>query len=49
MGRSGCSWEATKSSRIPAEFQPATPGTHNALADAVAQAEMFEKMRRQSS
>lgn len=46
MGRSGCRWEETKSSRIPAEFQPAKPGTHNALADALAQAEMFEKMRR---
>jgi ribonuclease T len=46
MGRSGCSWEETKSSRIPVEFQPAVPGTHHALADALAQAEMFEKMRR---
>lgn len=46
MGRSGCRWEETKSSRIPAEFQPAQPGNHHALADAQAQAEMFEKMRR---
>lgn len=44
MGLAGCSWSETKSSRISPEFQPAQPGTHNALADARAQAEMFEKM-----
>lgn len=46
MGRSGCRWEETKSSRLPPEFQPSKPGTHHALADAQAQAEIFEKMRR---
>lgn len=46
MGRSGCRWEDTKSSRLPTEFQPSKPGTHHALADAQAQAEIFEKMRR---
>ncbi len=46
MGRSGCRWEETKSSRIPAEFQPSEQPTHHALADALAQAEMFEKMKR---
>ena len=45
MGRTGCTWEETKSSRIPAEFQPSKPGDHNALNDARAQAEMFDKMR----
>jgi ribonuclease T len=45
MGLTGCRWEETKSSRIRSEFQPAKPGDHNALADARAQAEMFEKMR----
>jgi ribonuclease T len=45
MGLVGCGWEETKSSRIRPEFQPAKPGDHNALADARAQAEMFEKMR----
>jgi DNA polymerase III epsilon subunit-like protein len=45
MGMTGCDWEGTKSSRIRPEFQPAQPGDHNALADAKAQAEMFEKMR----
>jgi DNA polymerase III epsilon subunit-like protein len=44
MGLVGCGWEETKSSRIRPEFQPAKPGDHNALADARAQAEMFEKM-----
>ena len=45
MGLIGCAWEDTKSSRMRPEFQPAKPGDHNALADARAQAEMFEKMR----
>jgi DNA polymerase III epsilon subunit-like protein len=44
MGLVGCAWEETKSSRIPLEFQPARPGDHNALNDARAQAEMFQKM-----
>lgn len=45
MGLIGCGWEDTKSSCMRQEFQPAKPGNHNALADARAQAEMFEKMR----
>ena len=45
MGLVGCGWEDTKSSRIRPEFQPAKPGDHNALTDARAQAEMFDKMR----
>jgi len=45
MGLIGCDWEETKSSRIRSEFQSAKPGDHNALTDARAQAEMFEKMR----
>jgi DNA polymerase III epsilon subunit-like protein len=45
MGLVGCCWEDTKSSRIRPEFQPAKPGDHNALTDARAQAEMFEKMQ----
>ena len=44
MGLTGCSWADTKSSRVRPEYQPAKPGDHNALADARAQAEMFEKM-----
>lgn len=44
MGLTGSSWEETKSSRIRPEFQPAEQGNHNALNDARAQCEMFEKM-----
>jgi ribonuclease T len=44
MGLTGCSWAETKSSRIRAEYQAGKPGSHNALADARMQAEMFEKM-----
>lgn len=44
MGLSGCTWEETKSSKIPAAFQPDVPGDHNALNDARAQAQIFEKM-----
>jgi DNA polymerase III epsilon subunit-like protein len=44
MGLIGCRWEDTKSSRIRPEFQSSKPGDHNALNDARAQAEMFEKM-----
>ncbi len=49
MGLTGCSWAETKSSRIRAEYQPAKPGNHNALTDAQAQAEIFEKMLASSS
>ncbi len=44
MGMTGCRWEETKSSRIRPEFQPTKPGDHYSLADARAQAEMFQKM-----
>jgi DNA polymerase III epsilon subunit-like protein len=45
MGLIGCGWEDTKSSSMRPEFQPGKPGDHNALTDAKAQAEMFEKLR----
>ena len=46
MGLSGCTWEDTRSSRIPAEFKTAgLRHTHNALDDAIEQAEMFRRMR----
>lgn len=45
MGLVGCAWDDTRSSRIRPEFQAAKPGDHNALTDARAQAELFEKMR----
>jgi ribonuclease T len=44
MGISGCAWEDTRSSRIPAAFKGNSRHTHNALDDAVEQAEMFELM-----
>lgn len=44
MGIAGCAWEDTRSSRIPAEFKGNSRHTHNALDDAVEQAEMFELM-----
>lgn len=44
MGFTGCSWGDTKSSRLRPEFRPTQAANHNALADARAQAETFEKM-----
>jgi len=46
MGMSGCSWEDTRSSRLPAKYRGNKPHTHNALSDAIEQAEMFELMAR---
>lgn len=44
MGISGCLWSETTSRQLPPEFQPAHRQTHNALDDAVAQAEIFDKL-----
>lgn len=44
MGLVGCSWADTRSSRIPKQFKGESPHTHNALDDAVEQAEMFKRM-----
>lgn len=44
MGFSGCAWGDTTSSKLPREFQPDSPHTHNALDDARAQAEIFAKL-----
>lgn len=44
MGFSGCSWGETTSSQLPREFQSNHPATHNALDDATAQGEIFEKL-----
>jgi ribonuclease T len=44
MGMTGCTWEDTRSSRIRAEFKAATRHTHNALDDAIEQAEMFRRI-----
>jgi ribonuclease T len=46
MGLSGGSWEDTRSSRIPKAFKDSSRRhTHNALDDAMEQAEMFRRMR----
>ena len=44
MGLTGSSWKDTRSSRIPDKFKGPTAHTHNALDDAIEQAEMFERM-----
>jgi ribonuclease T len=49
MGLSGSSWEDTRSSRIPKAFRDSSRRhTHNALDDAIEQAEMFRRMQRRS-
>lgn len=45
MGMTGCTWEDTRSSLIRSELKGPSPHTHNALDDAVEQAEMFKRMR----
>jgi len=44
MGFSGKRWSETTSSKLPPEFQPDQPQTHNALDDARAQASIFAKL-----
>ncbi|EQB02101.1 3'-5' exonuclease [Sphingobium baderi] len=41
MGATGCSWADTRSSRIAQKLAPTLTGTHDALADARYQAEIF--------
>jgi len=49
MGLTGSSWEDTRSSRILPEFKPGSlQHTHNALDDAIEQAEMFRRMMARS-
>jgi DNA polymerase III epsilon subunit-like protein len=45
MGMTGCAWEDTRSSRIGSKLKGRSLHTHNALDDAVEQAEMFKRMR----
>ncbi|MGO9436414.1 MAG: exonuclease domain-containing protein [Terracidiphilus sp.] len=46
MGLSRGSWEDTRSSRIPKAFKDSSRRhTHNALDDAIEQADMFQRMR----
>ena len=49
MALSGCTWDDARSSRIPPGLKGASPHTHNALSDALEQAEMFRRMRDQAS
>jgi DNA polymerase III epsilon subunit-like protein len=49
MGMTGCAWEDTRSSCIKSELKGPSPHTHNALDDAVEQAEMFRRMRGKAS
>ena len=44
MGKLGCSWQATSSSRLPAEFRASRSLNHNALDDAIVQGEVFAKL-----
>ena len=47
MGLVGCEWADTTSSRLPQRFQPIHRQTHNALDDAIAQADIFHKLLQQ--
>lgn len=47
MGRRGCAWSETKSSTIAANVKPARHGDHDALHDALYQAELFRLIRAQ--
>jgi ribonuclease T len=49
MGLSGCAWEDTKSSKIPSKFKGKSLHTHNALDDAIEQAEMFQHLRERAA
>lgn len=44
MGLSGVTWAETSSSLLPGHFRSSQPQTHNALDDAIAQAEIFRKL-----
>ncbi|MGO4560122.1 3'-5' exonuclease [Mesorhizobium sp. 2RAF21] len=41
MGATGCPWADTRSSRIAKRVQPVSKGTHDALCDALYQAELY--------
>jgi DNA polymerase III epsilon subunit-like protein len=49
MGLSGCTWDDARSSRIPLNLKGGNRHTHNALSDALEQAEMFRRMREKAS
>jgi DNA polymerase III epsilon subunit-like protein len=45
MGATGCNWQETKSSRMDNALHPTNSGSHDALADARYQAELFRLIR----
>lgn len=45
MGATGCTWSQTTSSQIAKRLRPKRTGTHNALDDALYQAELFRLTR----
>jgi len=45
MGVTGCSWRDTRSSAMAGHLRPAQKGNHNAVQDAVYQAELFRLTR----
>jgi ribonuclease T len=45
MGATGCTWKQTGSSQIAKRLHPKRKGTHNALEDALYQAELFRLTR----
>ena len=44
MGMTGCTWQETRMGQLPAEFKPSQPLSHNALDDAIQQAEIFTRI-----
>ncbi|KQV96664.1 3'-5' exonuclease [Pelomonas sp. Root1237] len=49
MGATGCCWGDTRSSRMAAHLQPKSKGDHQALHDALYQAELFNLVRQLAS
>lgn len=45
MGATGCSWSETSSKQIAKKLKPRSSGDHNALHDALYQAELFRAVR----
>jgi ribonuclease T len=48
MGAAGCDWSNTRSSRMVEALKPRSAGNHNALQDAIFQAELFRLARGKS-
>jgi hypothetical protein len=46
MGATGCNWGDTRSSKIEERLKPKLAGNHEALHDALYQAELFRLIRR---